>query len=56
MGKMLGIKDENIRHFYGSDKKELNRYYNDLKKEYQELSVKVDRVFLLVYCSGHGVT
>ena len=56
MGKMLGIKDENIKQFNKSSKKELNEYIRALTKEYRELKKSVERVFLLVYCSGHGVT
>ena len=53
---MLGIREQNIRQFHGTSKKELNRYYTDLKKEYSKLMKTMDSVFLLVYCSGHGVT
>ena len=56
LATMLGIPDENIRQFHSSTKKDLNRYYNELKKEYNKLMKKEDDVFLLVYCSGHGVT
>ena len=34
LAKLVGIPDSNIFHFSKSDKKELNKYYTGLKKEY----------------------
>ena len=56
LAKMIGIPEEHIYHFHASNKKDLNKYYTDLKKEYQRLLKDMDNVFLLVYCSGHGVS
>ena len=42
--------------FRGSEKKQLNDFYTTLKREYTALIKKTERVFLLVYCAGHGVT
>ena len=56
LGSMLGIKDQNIKVFSGSEKRQLNDFYTSLKREYTSLIKSTDRVFLLVYCAGHGVT
>ena len=56
LGRVLGITDQNVKVFSGCNKKKLNDFYTSLKKEYTTLIKKTDRVFLLVYCAGHGVT
>ena len=57
MAMMLGILPQNIKHFSGASKRDLTGYYKLLKREYSKLMRKgEEKVFLLVYCSGHGVT
>ena len=37
LASMLGIRDENVREFRGSTKRQLNDYYTSLKREYSTL-------------------
>ena len=58
LASKLGIEEANINHFNKSSKQTLQEFYTRLKDHYTTLMREkdIERVFLLVYCSGHGVT
>jgi len=54
--KNFGILNENIHLFTGMNSKELNKELRRLQHQIAGLTMDNKRVFLFVYCAGHGVS
>ena len=51
----MGIPDEEIHFFTEMEKKDVNKLLRRETHRFFDFCLKNQRVFLFVYCAGHGV-